>query len=248
MPWGFAIAAAGAIGGALINSSSASNASNAQSSSDQAAIAEQAREFNKTQSNEAPSITTGTSALDTLANIYGLSTYAPGKGNAVNQASAANPNGGSDYSSFYESPDYQFALSQGEKGVDAGAAAGGTLDSGATRKAEISYAGNLASQNFNQYADRLQSLAGVAQTGDSTEAAVGTNTANQVSSLLQNQGNNLASSYLAQGSAYGNAIGQLGGIAQSYYNQQNPFGSANADAGLTGIGAAGGAAAAAGGY
>lgn len=233
------VGAAGAIGGAAISSSAASSASKASTAADTAATTEEAnanaanlaetqREFNTTQTNEAPFLTTGTSALDTLANVYGLSTAAPGATGASG-ATAANPNGGADYSSFYQSPDYQFTLQQGLKGVQASQAANGSLESGATDKAEEAYAGNLANTNFNQYASRLQSLAGIAQTSAGTDASAATstansdaastsNTANQISAILQSQGNNAAAAALAKGSSYGQAIGQAAGIGTTALN------------------------------
>ena len=41
------------------------------------------------------------------------------------------------YATFYQSPDYQFRLSEGLAKINADAAAGGYLDSGATRKARV---------------------------------------------------------------------------------------------------------------
>lgn len=211
------VGAAGAIGGALISSSAANSATKATTTADSAAIAEEQREFNTTQANEAPWLTTGASALDQLAQTYGLST-APGT--PANSNGTTPAAGTPDYSSFYESPDYQFTLDQGLKGVQASAAANGSLDSGATRKAEIAYSGNLADQNYNQYANRLQALAGAGQTAASTEASAGATSAGQVSDILLSQGNANANAALAKGSSYATAIGQLAGIANGVVQNQ----------------------------
>lgn len=118
------------------------------------------------------------------------------------------------YASFYQSPDYAFRLGQGIKGLDASAAAGGSLDSGATRKAAIQYAGNLASGEYNNYANRLAALAGVGQTTATNLGNLGAQYASNVGNIAIGQGNNLASSYLAQGQNYSNTINNLAGIGQ----------------------------------
>lgn len=201
---GAGIGAIGSIGGALIGSNSASDAAQAQIQAAQLAIAEQQREYDLTRGDYAPWRTTGGSALDSLARLYGLDTYQNGQ--------VVKGTGKTDFSQFQASPDYQFRMSQGIAGVDAGAAARGSLDSGATRKAEINYAGNLASGEFNNYANRLAGIAGVGQTAVAGTAQAGENAANQISQQYTDQGNALASSYLAQGNAYSNALSGLAGI------------------------------------
>lgn len=127
-------------------------------------------------------------------------------------ASQSNSGATDPNADFYQSPDYMFRLSQGLGGVDAGAASRGSLDSGATRKAEIAYAGNLASGEYSNYANRLAAIAGVGQTAANTDAATGASTATNISNIAQNAANNQASSYLAQGQGYANAISQAAGI------------------------------------
>lgn len=201
-----AVAAGGSIASSSNSAGAAGDAANATQQATAMQVGEQKREYNQTRSDYAPYRTTGVSALDQLANIYGLATSKDG--NTV----AGQTTGKPDYSAFYKSPDYQFTLKQGIGGVDAGASATGSLDSGATRKAEIAYAGNLASSQFNDYANRLAGIAGVGQTATAGTAAAGTNSANQISAAYGNQGNQLASSYLAQGNAYSQGISQLAGI------------------------------------
>lgn len=220
-------AVAGSIGSSLIGASSASDAADASNAATKLQVGEQQREYDQTRSDYAPYRATGASALDTLAKIYGLDT-------SVNGATVpGSPGKGPDYSSFYESPDYQFKMQQGIAGVDAGASATGSLDSGATRKAEIGYAGNLASSSFNDYANRLAGIAGVGQTATAGTAAAGQNTANNISNAYLNQGNVNASAALARGSSYGTAIQQLSGIGASVGTGliQNQIGSAIANSG-----------------
>lgn len=176
---GATIAAAG------IQADAENNATNAQTTA-----------FNTITANNKPFLDTGTSALSQLGAAYGLN----GGGGTPG---AIDPNAG-----FYQSPDYQFQLSQGIKGVDAGAAAGGMLDSGATRKAEIAYAGNLASGQFNTYANRLQAIAGIGQAAANNQGAAAQGYANNIGNLAQAGANNLSNSV-------GNLAGQLGSSNRS---------------------------------
>jgi hypothetical protein len=176
------VAQAGAtVAAAAINADAINNATDAQRDA-----------FNTITANNKPFLTTGTSALNQLGASYGLN----GGGGAI------DPNAG-----FYQSPDYQFRLGQGIKGVDAGAAARGMLDSGATRKAEIGYAGNLASGEFNTYANRLQSLAGIGQAAASNQAGAAQGYANNIGNLAQAGANNLSN-------GVNNLAGLFGGKSQ----------------------------------
>lgn len=252
------VGAAGAIAGGVISSNATKSASNTAAAASNSAQAEQAREFDASQAAiktgvenasavqrqsydsstalNAPSLVTGNSALSRLAQLYGVDSVDAG-GNTVpgNPGTGVDPN-----ATFYQSPDYKFALDQGIKGLDAGASARGMLDSGATRKAEIKYGGNLASSNFNSYASRLASLAGIGQDAvnrginnnqnfatlygntqinqGTNLAATGTNYANNYASSVQNAANNQANATLANGANTSNAINGLAGSAGSFLN------------------------------
>jgi hypothetical protein len=214
---GGALGAVGSIGGALIGGQSAQDAANAQIQAAQLAIAEQQREYDQTRTDHLPWLTTGSSALDQLAKIYGLDTYQNGQ---VQKGTGTN-----DFSSFWKAPDYNIAMQQGIAGVDAGAAARGSLDSGATRKAEATYASNLGTSQFNNYANRLAGIAGVGQTAADFVGTAGQNTANQIGNYYTNQGNAMASSYLSQGNLYGNALGNLAGIGAGMFSNSGGYGS-----------------------
>lgn len=262
MPIGLVAAGVGAIGGAIISGNSTSDAANTSAAASRDAQAEQRREFDASQAairegtanaNTAqtaaftnstalnqPSLVTGNSALTRLGQLYGLDTVDSG-GNTV----AGNPGAGLDpNATFYQSPDYQFQLSQGVKGVDAGASARHMLDSGATRKAEINYAGNLASGQYNSYAARLASLAGIgqdavnrgidsnktfatlygnAQLGQGTNlASTATSFGNNYAASVQNAANNQANAGLVQGANASNAINGAAGSAANFLNTQYP--------------------------
>lgn len=261
------VTAAGAIGSAVVSGNAAKSAANTSAAASRDAQAEQARQFDASQAairegtanaNEAqqqafdsstalnaPSLLTGNSALTRLAEIYGLDRF-DANGNAVQGApgSGLDPN-----ASFYQSPDYQFQLSQGIKGVDAGASARRMLDSGATRKAEIKYAGNLASSQFGSYADRLSKLAGIGQDAvtrgmdnnrnfatlyGNAQLGQGTNIANTATAYgnnyansVRDAANNQANATLAQGANTASVVNGIAGSAANYFGNQNrsPYGS-----------------------
>lgn len=224
---GAGVSAAGALGGALINSSATDSASKASSQAADKSLAVQQQQYGDTKANNAPYLNTGTSALDRLANIYGLDQTGATGGTGGN----IDPN-----ATFYQSPDYQFNLSQGIKGVDAGASATGSLDSGATRKAEIAYGGNLASSQFNNYAARLQSLAGIGQAAANSQAASGLGYANAYTNTVTNAANNQANAGLAGASAISNGLNSTAGLLQNYLAGNTKSSSYSAPTGSVGTG------------
>lgn len=123
--------------------------------------------------------------------------------------------GGSNLSSFFASPDYQFRQDEQNRALTARNAALGIQDSGAAQKAAMKYSGNLASGEFNNYANRLASLAGVGQTAASQNQALGTNYANAITGINNNTGQALASSYQQQGAINGGLAQNLAGIGSS---------------------------------
>jgi len=95
-------------------------------------------------------------------------------------------------STFQNSPGYQWQMQQGLRGVDAGAAAGVRLPgvrSGATVKAEETFAENLANTSFGDYWNRLNSLAGMGQNAATSEANLGTWGAGQLANVGANLNN-----------------------------------------------------------
>ncbi len=63
-----------------------------------------------------------------------------------------------DMSKFYDNPSYKYALEQAQRGIQANAAAKGSLMSGNTLKELQKNASGLASQNYGSYIQNLQNL------------------------------------------------------------------------------------------
>lgn len=74
MPWGYAAAAVGTVVAGSMASNAAGSAADAQTQASQQSIAEQKREFNQTQQNQAPFIQNGTAANNKLAYLLGIGT------------------------------------------------------------------------------------------------------------------------------------------------------------------------------
>lgn len=244
-----AIAGASVVGG-LFSSRSASRAARAQERASDAAIAEQARQFDLAYEAQQPYRQVGTAALNELAALYGLpqssnekplsfeewaaqqgellqpNTHGGLRGafdyltrNAAlrsryeqyaqdfqpSQQTAAAPN----YENFFASPDYQFALRQGQQSVENSAAARGGLYSGNALRAITDYGQGMASQQLNTYANRLAGIAGVGQVAATNTGANATAYGNNVSNLLVGQGNARASGIINQGNAWANTGNQL---------------------------------------
>lgn len=156
----------------------------------------------------------GNQALSLLGGMYGLQGgYNPagsvtfGPDGKLVTTPGEPPAGGSasgtgvpNWQPFLDSPDYQFALEQGQRGLDATASAGGNLFGGNRMREAARFNSGLASQQLGNFQNRLASLAGI-----------GTNTTNQLGQTLQNTGNNISQGLMGMGDAR----------ASGYVNQAN---------------------------
>jgi hypothetical protein len=186
MPFGVAAAAAGVSAAAgIAGGIMQSNAINQGKSQANAAI----QQGIQTATNQlSPWATTGVTTNTDQADLLGL--------NGQDAANAA-------MAKFQQSPGYQWQMQQGLRGVDAGAAAQGMLRSGATLKAEDTFAQGLANSNFQQYFQNLQGLSGQGLTaaGGIANAATG-----GAANIAQTD----TSAAAAQSSIYGNMAKGIG--------------------------------------
>lgn len=140
------------------------------------------------------------------------------------QTPSAGTGAGSNMASFFASPDYQFRQNEQMRALTARNASLGIQDSGAAQKAALQYSGNLASGEFNNYANRLAALAGVGQTAAAQNQNLGQNYAGAVGNILGNNAQNLASSYQQRGAANANLYGNIAGIGAGLLgNFSNPL-------------------------
>lgn len=131
-----------------------------------------------TQAEYAPYMKYGSPAMDALARTFGI-----GEGQ----------NGVADFSGFQNSPDYKWALEQGQKSLDNSAASKGMLYSGAQMKASQNYGQGQATQFLGNYRNGLNGI-----------ATTGLNATNALSQYRMGYGNQL-----------GNGITSLGDLAMA---------------------------------
>ena len=118
------------------------------------------------------------------------------------------PQGANDsFRGYIDNSDYAFRQNEGNRGLNAGYAANGLLESGAAMKAMEKYRENLQSGYRNEYLGHLGNQQGVGLSGANALAGVSTNYANAVNS------NNMAATgaKINAGLAGSSAMGQ--GIA-----------------------------------
>ena len=197
MPWGVAVAAVVGAYGADQQSKVGAKGAKGQEAASRYATDEQRRQFDITNANMQPWLQAGTWGLDQQRKFME-----------------------GDWSGFQNSPDYKFAVEQGFKGLDAGAAARGNLWGGGTDADRIALGQGLATQYAGNYWNRL---AGLSNTGQSTANQLGgygqafaTNAGNNA----MNAANARASSYANTANAWGNYYGQLGQMAGDYYQRR----------------------------
>lgn len=160
----------------------------------------------------------GGGVLDPTANVTSGTTMPQVATNPANPSDPQNRYGG-----FYQSPGYQFRMDEGNRAITGNRAASGMLQSGDTLRALQRYGQDYASNEFNTQLNQLFSVAGLGQTAQGQQNALGSNYAANVGNNLINQGNVLASSYANQGNIWQNALGNLGGYAAYQWgNTANP--------------------------
>jgi hypothetical protein len=201
----------------MMNKSAASSAADAQVASSDAANATQLQMFNQNREDQQPWRNAGVTALGQLTS----GTTAGGDFNR-------------DFTlaDFTKDPGYDFRMKEGQRGLEASAAARGGALSGAAIKGAERYGQDYASgeyQNaYNRFnADRtarfnrLSSLAGVGQTATNQVNSDRTQMGTNVSNNQIGAGNAQASSYIGQGNAMSGAASTLGNFAMSKYYMNN---------------------------
>jgi hypothetical protein len=228
MPWGAAIGAVAAIGAASITADSTSSAADSQAASSAEATAERRRQFDISTARSQPWVDTGKLALNELAKHLGLD----GSSGSLTKRYTGE--------SLASDPGFKFGLDQTTKAVDNSFAAKGGLYSGAAGKAMAKYVNDYAGTKFNEGFNRdniernrtfnqLSGVAGTGQVATSQLNTLGANMANANAGDLIGVGDARASSYLARGSAVGNALNSLAPVAANYFRNTDFTGATGAD-------------------
>lgn len=174
---GALLAGASVVSG-LLGSSSSKRAAQAQQQSDAAAIAEQRRQFDLTRQDQQPWMQAGQNAL----------------------AQLQDPN------AFQQSPGFNFMRQQGMQGIERSAAARGGAASGNALKALAQFNTGLAQQDYGNWWNRQAGVAGIGQQATNALGQFGQNSANNISSLMQNSGEARASGIMGQANSLGGAL------------------------------------------
>jgi hypothetical protein len=181
--------------GASEQSKAAKQGADANQAWQEKGINEQRRQYDQSRQDMLPWLNAGTGAL--------------GQMQALNSG---------DFSQFYESPDYKFAFSEGQRALDQGAASRGGLFGGGNSRDSIRYGQGMASQQYNSFYNKLQSMAGQGQTTAGGLGQLGAQMAGNIQQGYGNIGQARQSAYNTKGQAYGDYANSLAGM-MNYYGQ-----------------------------
>ena len=138
-----------------------------------------------------------------------------------------NMTGGQEYQGISMSPAAQFALEQGRDTVEAGAAARGGLQSGATLAGLERLRQGMAAQDREQQLNRIGGLADMGQGAAGMQASAGSNfaqgagqTTNFMGNALANRGDAQASGAIGMGNAVSGGLQNIAGMF-AYQNALN---------------------------
>lgn len=187
--------------------SAANNATAQAVASQNRAIAEQRRVGNEVQQQFAPDVARGNNAFNVLEFETGLRSEAPTLAD------------GSTYGGFPETRDFAFAREEGLSGIDNQFAAAGMWNSGAREKARMRFSEGLASQNRNQFLDRVSGIANTGFAANQATANAKTGTGSNIANLFVRQGDTQAAGTIAAGNARAAGTQILGNIPNNFLNE-----------------------------
>jgi hypothetical protein len=213
--------------GAGLQADAAKSAADTQSAAAQAAIAQQQKNFETINAQQAPYRAAGYGALNKIANLGGGGTQQyDANGNPIGATTGA-----SDYLTHQFnaadlkaglSPNYDFMLQQGQMANQRAANAGGGAIGGnalqGLNKYTQDYAGNAYQNAFTNYQNQrsniyntLANIAGIGQTGQNATNTAATNATNAASQLGVGSAAAQAAGTTGSANAYTNAINNATG-------------------------------------
>ena len=194
--------AAGSLLGGIAAGKGAKKAAKIQAKSYQAGIDEQHNQFATIQSNNAPYMAAGTSALGGVLDQLGLN------GNDAQASAIANLKASPAFTSLYDT---------GQDTILQNAAATGGLRGGDANNSLAQFGSGLLAQTIQQHLANLGNLVSIGQasTGGTNSAALTTG-ANVANSLAQ-QGNANATGAIAPYAAFASTLQGLGNVAGNYF-------------------------------
>lgn len=218
------------IGGAAISANAAGNAAGQQQQGEANALNFQKQVYGQTQANEQPYLDLGKTGTSDLTSAL-PSLTAGFDPTAAGVPSQFSFNG----SDLANTPGYQFALQQGEQGINRAAAASGGINGG-TQKALAQYDVGLADQNYNNaYGQQLGAYNTNYGNAFNTFETNQSNTFNRLYGLI-NSGQSAAGTLANAGTGFANAAGNTA-VGSANAGAAGTVGAANAiSSGLSGVG------------
>jgi len=196
----------GAAAGAYLQYNAAKKQAKAIQSGANAAIDAQNNALAIARSDSEPYRTAGHNALRHLSALDGLD-YKDAPGTVEERRATA-------FKNFTESPGYRYRVGESISALDKSAASRGRLNSGAHSKAIIEHAGNMASNEYNNFKNSLRTTAGLGQVSTSNQNALSFSGAGNI-------GNTAIAGAKARGSSY---VGQANSLNQGLNNVAYAYG------------------------
>lgn len=195
------------LGGAYMQANAAKDAAGMQESAAQYAADQQRQMYEEQRSDQQPWRQAGAQALSQMQDPYFQQTF-------------------SGMGSLQDDPGYQFRMDQGQKALEASAAARGGLMSGNMGQALAQYGQDYASNEYqnaynrftnnqSQRFNRLSSIAGLGQTANGQLAQSGMNAANNIGQDAMGGANAGAAGMIGSANAWGGALSGIGNNAMN---------------------------------
>lgn len=198
MPWGVAVAAVVGAYSASEQGKAAEGQADAAAGAAAASTAEQRRQYDQTRADQMPWMVAGQDALNRQrAFLEG------------------------DWSGFQNSPDYVFAVNQGNEALSRAAAANGSLVSGGTDADRIALGQGLATQYAGNYWNKISGLSGTGNQTGQYLGGMGANFANQFGNNQWAAANARGSAYQQQADANSQFASGLGNAFGQWYGQNS---------------------------
>jgi len=152
-----------------------------------------------------PYYQSGTGGLNALSGLLTGSQY-DAQGNKTTLSDQAR----SDL--FQKSPGYQFRLQQGQDALQATQAARGGLLSGGAMKEMNQYSQGIASDEYGNYINQLQTLAGMGQQSANNMSNIEMGMGTQIADYTGQHGMFAAQNAMNQGNIWGGTFNRIGGM------------------------------------
>lgn len=155
-------------------------------------------------------------------NGTGVGQTNPGTGGGGYSPTTPQTQGSPDMSVFFNSPDYNFRRTEGNRDIGNSFAARGGALSGNALRGITDYNSNLASGEFNNFVQRQLQMAGLGGAATSQGVNAAQYTGGNVSNLLEAGGNARASGVVDRTNAITNGVNELANWYGNWSRNRNP--------------------------